>query len=174
MEEKSQYYLEQRQIQEFLPHRPPFLLIDRILDISGPQVMDDDNPKNKIGIKVVARKNVSMNEPHFIGHFPEVPVMPGVLIIEAMAQAASFSLYPSVIKKIRSHSDAFQCVLVGVDDARFRSPVTPGDVLRIETEVASSRSSLWVFNCKAFVDDKLVAEAKLMANLIPVSQRQVF
>src|SRR6476469_8510195 len=90
----SEYYLEQKQIQKFLPHRQPFLLVDRILSITGPNVMTDENPKNKLGIKVVGQKNVSMNEPHFAGHFPEFPIMPGVLILETMAQVASFSMYP--------------------------------------------------------------------------------
>ena len=174
MSEPIGYRLVQKQIQEFLPHRPPFLLVDRILEISSPHPMDDDNMKNKVGIKVIGQKNVTMNEPHFLGHFPQAPVMPGVLIVEAMAQVASFSMYPAAIKKIRGAGEAYQCVLVGVNDARFRAPVIPGDVLKIETEVTMSRSFLWTFACKAFVEGKLVAEANLMANLIPTSAKQVF
>jgi 3-hydroxyacyl-[acyl-carrier-protein] dehydratase len=174
MTEKSSYHLEQKQIQEFLPHRAPFLLVDRILEITGPQIMTDDNPKNKIGIKVIGQKNVTINEPFFQGHFPDQPVMPGVLIIESMAQVASFSMYPSMIKKIQQASDKFQCALVGVDNARFRIPVTPGDVLRFETEVTGCRTTLWSFSAKAFVDGKLVAEANLMANLVSASQKPIF
>ena len=174
MSEKSKYYLEQRQIQEFLPHRPPFLLVDRILDITSENDLMDESPKSKVGIQVVGIKNVSMNEPFFQGHFPGIPIMPGVLILETMAQVASFSMYPAGIKKIREQNEMFQCVLVGVDGARFRVPVTPGDVLKIETVVVGCRTSLWSFECKGTVDGKLVAEAKIMANLIPSSQKQVF
>jgi 3-hydroxyacyl-[acyl-carrier-protein] dehydratase len=164
--EKSAFYLEQKQIQEFLPHRYPFLLVDRILDISAPNPMDDDNLKNKIGIKVVGQKNVSMNEHFFQGHFPEMAIMPGVLQIEAMAQTASFAMYPMMIEKIRRAEQKFQCFLVGVDEVRFRQPVTPGDVLRFEAEVTACRKSLWIFAAKAFVGEKLVSEATLMANLM--------
>ena len=174
MSETPSFHLEQKQIQEFLPHRAPFLLVDRILEISGPQPMNDDQPKNKVGIKVIGQKNVTINEPFFQGHFPEFAVMPGVLIIEAMAQVASFSMYPSMIKKIREAADRFQCVLVGVDNARFRIPVVPGDVLRFETEVTGCRTTLWSFAGKAYVDGKLVAEANLMANLVSASHKPIF
>jgi 3-hydroxyacyl-[acyl-carrier-protein] dehydratase len=166
MNERSPYYLEQRQIQKFLPHRYPFLMVDRILEITGPGPLDDENPKSRLGIKVVGQKNVTMNEPYFTGHFPELPIMPGVQIVEAMAQVASFSVYPSFIKNMDHYREGFQCFLVAVDGARFRNPVTPGDVLRIETEVTMCRSSMWGFGCKAFVDGRLVAEADLMANLV--------
>ena len=171
--EKSEFYLEQKQIQEFLPHRYPFLMVDRILEISSPNPLETEELKQKVGIKVIGQKNVSVNEPFFQGHFPTVPVMPGVLIIEAMAQVASFSMYPNGIKKIRA-GDSFQCVLVGVDGARFRMPVTPGDTIRIETVCVGCRTQLWSFECKAFVGEKLVAEAKLMANLVALSEKKVF
>jgi 3-hydroxyacyl-[acyl-carrier-protein] dehydratase len=166
MSNKSPFYLEQKEIQAFLPHRYPFLMVDRILEISGPNAMDDDHPKNKIGIKVIGLKNVTMNEPYFTGHFPEMPIMPGVQIVEAMAQVSSFSMYPSMIKRLQKGDEQFQCFLVGVDGARFRVPVTPGDSIRFETEVTGCRTSMWTFMGKAYVDGKLVAEAKLMANLI--------
>jgi 3-hydroxyacyl-[acyl-carrier-protein] dehydratase len=92
--------------------------------------------------------------------------MPGVLIVESMAQVASFSMYPSMRMRALDPDHGFQCFLVGVDEARFRVPVTPGDSLRIETEVVACRSSLWTFECKATVDGKLVAEARIMANLV--------
>ena len=169
--DKNPYHLEQKEIQKFLPHRPPFLLVDRVMSIAGPNTMVDDQPKNKLGIKVVAHKNVSMNEPHFTGHFPDFPIMPGVLILETMAQVASFSMYPFMMREdvLRSR---FQCVLVGVDQARFRIPVVPGDVLRIETEVTGCRTFLWSFLCHAYVGEKLVAEAKIMANLMPVNEKK--
>jgi 3-hydroxyacyl-[acyl-carrier-protein] dehydratase len=162
--EKTQYLLQQKEIQEFLPHRYPFLLVDRILEIKGPSATGEINPNDHVGIKVVGLKNVSMNEPFFTGHFPQRPIMPGVLIIEAMAQVASFAFYPTVIEKVRNH-ESLECVLVGVDETRFRVPVVPGDQLRIETTVLKCRRTLWSFECKAFVGDKLVAEAKLLANL---------
>lgn len=164
--EKSKYYLEQKQIQEFLPHRQPFLLVDRIFDITGPETMANDDMKAKTGIKVFGQKNVSMNEPFFQGHFPDLPIMPGVLQIEAMAQVASFSMYPSMIEKIRKGDQTFQCFLVGVDGVRFRQLVVPGDVLKFETEVTAVRKTIWMFNCKGFVEGKLVSEASLMANLM--------
>jgi 3-hydroxyacyl-[acyl-carrier-protein] dehydratase len=166
MNEGKAYRLEQREIQAFLPHRYPFLMVDRILDITGPGALDDDNPKTKVGIKVVGIKNVSVNEPYFTGHFPNMPIMPGVQIIEAMAQVASFAFYPTYMKKTPAERDGFRCFLVGVDGARFRVPVVPGDTLRFETEVSLCRSSMWAFTCKAYVEGKLVAEANLMANLV--------
>jgi 3-hydroxymyristoyl/3-hydroxydecanoyl-(acyl carrier protein) dehydratase len=128
--------------------------------------MDQAGSKNKVGIRVEGIKNVTATEPHFPGHFPGLPIMPGVMIVETMAQVASFSLYPSMRHRIGKTDESFQCFLVGVDEARFRVPVTPGDTLRIETEVVSCRSSLWTFACNAFVEDKLVAEARIMANLV--------
>jgi 3-hydroxyacyl-[acyl-carrier-protein] dehydratase len=159
------YRLDQKLIQEFLPHRYPFLLVDRVLDITGPENMDSADTKSKIGVKVIAQKNVSVNEPFFQGHFPQLPIMPGVLLVEAMAQACSFAMYPHMIKRIREGKENIQCLLVGVDQARFRVPVVPGDVLRFECEVVNCRTSLWSFECKVYVEGKLVAEANLMANL---------
>lgn len=163
--DKPQYSLSQKEIMAFLPHRAPFLLVDKILEISGPNTMTDDNPKNKIGIKVIGVKNATINEPQFQGHFPQLPLMPGVMIIETMAQVASFSMYPFTIDRLKA-GESMMCMLVGVDKARFRTPVVPGDSLRIETEVTTCRTSIWNFDCKAYVDGKLVAEASLMANLV--------
>jgi 3-hydroxyacyl-[acyl-carrier-protein] dehydratase len=174
MSEATPFKLDQKLIQEFLPHRYPFLLVDKVLSITGPADMDNDDTKTKVGVKVVAQKNVTVNEPFFQGHFPTLPIMPGVLITEAMAQVSSFSMYPLMIKKIRETNETFQCFLVGVDNARFRVPVVPGDILRIETEVTTCRKSMWAFSCKAFVDDKLVAEADLMANLTLAGGKKAF
>ncbi len=166
MNEPAPYQLDIRKIQEFLPHRYPFLMVDRILDITGPGPLDSDESKTKIGIKVRGVKNVTMNEPYFTGHFPDLPIMPGVQIIEAMAQVASFSIYPTYMKRKAEFDDGFQCFLVGVDNARFRAPVTPGDVLVVETEVTMSRSTMWGFHVRGTVDGKLVAEADLLANIL--------
>jgi 3-hydroxyacyl-[acyl-carrier-protein] dehydratase len=172
--EATQFPLTQKEILDFLPHRYPFLFVDRVLEISGPNPMDDENPKNKIGIKVIGIKNVTAVEPHFTGHFPDAPILPGVIMIETMAQVASFSMYPLVSKQKREQGASFQCVMVGVDQARFRALVTPGDSLRVETEVTACRSSIWTFTCKAYVEGKLVAEANLMANMVNAAKKQVY
>ena len=152
--------VETADILKLLPHRYPFLLVDRIVDMDG--------DRSAMGIK-----NVAANEPYFQGHFPGFSILPGVLIIEIMAQAASFSVYPymaaSVALGVESMARQFQCILVGVDSARFRKPVVPGDTLRIETTVTKCRGRLWAFQCTALVDGQRVAEADLMANLISTS-----
>ena len=135
------------EIQKVLPHRYPFLLVDRIIEI-------DDN-KSVTGIK-----NVSFNEPFFQGHFPDNPIMPGVLIIEAMAQVGAYAAlnYPEVENKI-----AF---LAGIDRARFRHPVIPGDTLKIKTELVKIRANSGRIKCSAYVEDKLVADAEMTFALI--------
>jgi 3-hydroxyacyl-[acyl-carrier-protein] dehydratase len=162
---ETSYRLNINQIQKFLPHRTPFLLLDRVLEIQFTGGADDPYPCAPVGTKVVAIKNVSFNEPYFQGHFPGFAILPGVLIIESMAQAASFSVYPSMVKDMDRLSKDFQCILVGVDGARFRKPVVPGDTLRIETEVVKSRGRLWSFQCTATVDGQKVAEAEILAHL---------
>ena len=137
--------LDINEIMKILPHRYPFLLVDRILEI-------------ELGKSIVGIKNVSINEPFFQGHFPEHPVMPGVLIIEAMAQVAAILAYSSD-ESIRSKITYF----VGIDNARFRKPVMPGDQLRFEIEATGCKRGIWIFNAKAFVDGKLVTEAELKA-----------
>ncbi|MBC7692796.1 MAG: 3-hydroxyacyl-ACP dehydratase FabZ [Methylotenera sp.] len=170
MEQKPQpnpYLLNIDQIRRFLPHRSPFLLIDRILEIHPQGNLDDMTANDvKVGVKVVALKNISFNEPCFQGHFPEYSIFPGVLIIEAMAQAASFSLYPYLVKDLEAMARDFQCILVGVDGARFRKPVVPGDTLIIESVVSKCRGKLWFFDVVGKVDGQKVAEAQLMANLM--------
>jgi 3-hydroxyacyl-[acyl-carrier-protein] dehydratase len=160
------YSLNIQQIQRFLPHRTPFLLVDRILEIHPTGPLDAGAPMAELGTKVVGIKNVSFNEPYFQGHFPNYPIVPGVLIVETMAQVASFSVYPNLAKDIDRLSRDFQCILVGVDQARFRKPVVPGDTLRIETEVIKRRGSLWAFWCVAMVNGQKVAEAEILANLV--------
>lgn len=161
-----QYPLSINQIQRFLPHRAPFLLVDRILEIHPVGQMDAPPPVAEVGTRVVGLKNVSFNEPYFQGHFPHYAILPGVLILETMAQVASFSVYPNMIRDIDRLSREFQCILVGVDNVRFRRPVVPGDTLRVETEVVKCRGKLWGFQCTALVDGQRVAEAEILANLI--------
>jgi 3-hydroxyacyl-[acyl-carrier-protein] dehydratase len=163
---ENSYRLNIEQIQRFLPHRSPFLLVDRILEIHTiGNYADEPFPYAPVGTKVVGIKNVSFNEAYFQGHFPSFPILPGVLIIETMAQVASFSVYPNILKDIDRLSREFQCILLGVDGARFRKPVVPGDTLRVETEVVKCRGKLWAFQCTAFVDGQKVAEAEVLANL---------
>jgi len=132
-------------IQELLPHRYPFLLVDRVVSLEGDK-------------RIVALKNVSANEPFFQGHFPGKPVMPGVLIVEALAQAAAILM--------RGDDDAEVIPLfMGIDRARFRRQVVPGDQLRLEVETIQKRRSICKGAGKAFVGDELAAEAELMAML---------
>lgn len=133
-------------IMKLLPHRHPFLLVDRVVEFES----------NK---KIVGIKNVTMNEPFFPGHFPGHPVMPGVLIIEAMAQTGGLLVGLSNGENTGSRI----CYFVGVDNAKFRKPVRPGDQLRIEMEVQNCRRGIWSFSGKVFVDGKLVTEADLKA-----------
>ena len=149
---ENPYRLNVNQIQRFLPHRTPFLLIDRILEIHAVGSQETPPPSAQVGSKVVALKCVSFNEPYFQGHFPGFAIMPGVLILETMAQAASFAAYPSMEKDMDRLARDFQCILVGVDGVRFRKPVVPGDTLRIDAEVTRSRGKIWVFQCSASVD----------------------
>jgi 3-hydroxyacyl-[acyl-carrier-protein] dehydratase len=162
----SEFKLNIERIQEFLPHRAPFLLVDRILEIHPTGDLNDVSSNNKTGTRVVGIKNVSFNEAFFQGHFPGFAIMPGVLITESMAQVASFSLYPYMHRDLDKYRGKFQCILVGIESARFRRPVVPGDALRIETTVTKTRSKLWAFGCSATVDGQKVAEAEILANLI--------
>lgn len=140
--------LDIKQIMERLPHRYPMLLVDRVLEMVP-------------GKSIVAIKNVSMNEPFFEGHFPHHPVMPGVLIIEAMAQAAAlFSFEDQDDVSAANHKIAYY--LVGVDGARFRRPVVPGDQLRLEVVADRISRSICKYTGRALVDGQEVAEAKLM------------
>jgi len=140
--------IEIREIMGTLPHAYPFLLVDRITEI-------------EIGKRIVGIKNVTYNEPFFQGHFPGRPIMPGVLIVEAMAQTAGVLAFKSVPQEDSGKPVYF----LGLDNVRFRKPVVPGDQLRLELEVTRHRQSIWGFKGKAFVEDKLVAEADLLAML---------
>jgi beta-hydroxyacyl-ACP dehydratase FabZ len=129
-----------------MPHRYPFLLIDRVLE------MDDT--------KIRAVKNVSVNEPHFLGHFPEVPVMPGVLVVEAMAQAGGFLLFSQVDER-----EGKLIYFTGIDKCRFRKPVIPGDQLIFEVELVAKRSTFAKIKGRALVDGEVVCEAEMMSAL---------
>jgi 3-hydroxyacyl-[acyl-carrier-protein] dehydratase len=136
-------------VMQMIPHRYPFLLVDRVIEISA--------DRSAIGIK-----NVTINEAFFQGHFPSNPVMPGVLIIEAMAQTAAVlvvhSLGPSAAGKL--------VYFMSIENARFRKPVTPGDQLRIHVNKDRSRGNVWKFSAEAKVDGRLVAEATYAAMLM--------
>ncbi|HEU0265718.1 MAG TPA: 3-hydroxyacyl-ACP dehydratase FabZ [Geobacterales bacterium] len=138
--------LETTDIMELLPHRYPFLLVDRIIE-------------HEPGKSIVGIKNVTINEPFFPGHFPGHPVMPGVLIIEAMAQVGGVFGLLTYPEGERNRVTYF----TGIDNARFRKPVIPGDQLRLELLLTMNRRGIWGFNGKAYVGEKLVAEADLMA-----------
>ena len=118
------------EIREYLPHRYPFLLVDRVIDLD-------------LGKTITAIKNVTINEPFFDGHFPGLPIMPGVLIIEAMAQAAGILGFKTLDKK---PSDGSIYMFVGADKMRFKKPVVPGDQLTLKAAIVSSRSGLWKFD----------------------------
>jgi 3-hydroxyacyl-[acyl-carrier-protein] dehydratase len=134
------------EIKNLLPHRYPFLLVDRVLEF---------NP----GESLVGIKNVSVNEPYFQGHFPEKPVMPGVLIIEALAQATGLLAFSTGNKGAERETLYY---LVGIDNARFKQPVIPGDQLRLEVTVTKQKRGIWVFDTKATVDGKVAATAVIM------------
>jgi len=148
-EKKSgDYLLDIDAIMKIMPHRYPFLLVDRILDLEP----------NK---KVTALKNVSINEPYFAGHFPGHPIMPGVLIIEAMAQAGGILLLNTV-----PDPENKLVYFMGIDGVRFRKPVKPGDQLRFEVEMVQFRRGTCKMKGQAFVGPDLVTEAELMATIV--------
>ena len=133
-------------ILKHLPHRYPFLLIDRVLDYEP-------------GKSLIAIKNVTHNEPHFPGHFPNRPIMPGVLILEAMAQATGILAFKTTD---RIPDDNSLYYFVGIDNARFKQPVEPGDQLRLEVEFVKQMRGIWKFKGRALVDGKVVCSADLM------------
>ena len=138
-----------REIERILPHRYPFLLVDAVDEISAE--------------KIVARKNVTRNEPHFQGHFPGHPVMPGVLIIEALAQTGA--LYAAQIVGLDPEKQVIY--FMAIDGAKFRKPVVPGDVLRLEVVPLRKGGVVWKMRGEAKVGETLVAEAEFMASIQP-------
>ncbi len=135
-----------QEILEHLPHRYPFLLIDRVLECEP-------------GKSLVALKNVSVNEPMFTGHFPERPIFPGVLIMEALAQATGILAFRTNEKKPDGSSLYY---FAGIDKCRFKQPVLPGDQLILEVEIVKEKRGIWKFNGVAKVDGKVVASAEIM------------
>ncbi len=134
------------EIQKLLAHRYPFLLVDRVVDY-------------EIGKRLTAVKNVTINEPFFQGHFPGYPVMPGVLIMEALAQATGLLGFKTMDQ---NQDEETLYLFVGIDDARFKRQVVPGDVLTLDVELIKRKRSIWKFDCKATVDGKLAASAIIM------------
>jgi 3-hydroxyacyl-[acyl-carrier-protein] dehydratase len=133
-----------KEIQKLLPHRYPFLLVDRIIELVP-------------ATKAVGIKNVTMNEEFFRGHFPDQPIMPGVLIIEALAQVAA-------ILAFKTGGDAGKAVyFMSIERAKFRKPVVPGDQLRLDVSILQHRGSVWKFSGNALVEDKIAAEAEFTA-----------
>ncbi len=137
-----------QEILDFLPHRYPFLLVDRVIEYQA-------------GERIVAIKNVTFNEPFFQGHFPGVPIMPGVLIIESMAQAGGVLVFKTLPDRDRK-----LVFFMGINKARFRRPVRPGDQLRIEMDVVRVKKRFGKLQGKAFVDGKLVSEADILFSLV--------
>ncbi|WP_041448894.1 3-hydroxyacyl-ACP dehydratase FabZ [Anaeromyxobacter sp. Fw109-5] len=137
-------------IQRILPHRPPFLLVDRVVAVEP-------------GVRLVAWKSVTMNEPFFVGHFPGKPVMPGVLILEALAQACALL----AVKSMGPDEDVDEKItyLMSIDGAKFRRPVVPGDRLELHVEVVKRKGAIWRQKGTAIVDGQTVAEADFMAML---------
>ena len=132
---------------ELLPHRYPFLLVDRVTDVEP-------------GASLSAIKNVTVNEPFFQGHFPGEPIMPGVLLLEAMAQATGLLAFSGMVD---AHKSSLY-MLVGIDKARFRGQVLPGDQLQLEILLKRTMRGIGMFECKALVDGKVVAEAEMMCS----------
>jgi 3-hydroxyacyl-[acyl-carrier-protein] dehydratase len=137
-----------QEILGLLPHRYPFLLIDRVVEFER-------------GKRLVAIKNVTMNEPFFQGHFPGYPLMPGVLIVEAMAQAGAIIMLNEIPDREKKLA-----VFTGIEKAKFRRPVTPGDQLRIEVDVVAMKSRLGRMDAKAFVDGKVACQATLTCSIV--------
>lgn len=136
------------EIMKYLPHRYPFLLVDKIVEIGE--------------AKIVGLKNVTINEPFFQGHFPGHPIMPGVLLIEAMAQVGGIFAF----KSMNATPETKVVYFMGIDKARFRKPVLPGDQIRFELELLKKRGPVYSFKGNAFVDGKAVAEAELLATIV--------
>ncbi len=134
------------EIRRYLPHRYPFLLIDRVVELVE-------------GERILAYKNVSINEDVFNGHFPQFPVFPGVMIIEAMAQACGILGFKTMNK---TPEDGSLYLFAGIDDVRFKRQVVPGDRVFIESKVVSEKRGIWKFDCEAKVDDQLVTKATIM------------
>ncbi len=141
--------LDIHQIKQYLPHRYPLLLVDRVVDF-------------ELGKSITAIKNVTVNEEFFNGHFPHKPVMPGVLMIEAMAQTAAILSFLTMGKKPDENSIVY---FVGIDNARFKRPVEPGDQLKMEVEILRNSRGIWKYQARGSVDGQIAVEAELMCTM---------
>ncbi len=146
--------LDINQIKQYLPHRYPLLLVDRVLDWES-------------GKNITAIKNVTINEEFFVGHFPHKPVMPGVLTIEALAQTSALLAFLTTGQKPDDNAVVY---FVGIDGARFKRPVEPGDQLKMHVEILRHARGIWKFHAKATVDDQLVVEAELMCTMRSINE----
>jgi len=146
MTETTNLPIDINRIMQMIPHRYPILLVDRVLELTP-------------GESAVSLKNVTMNEPHFNGHFPGFPVMPGVLIVEAMAQTAAIV----VVETLGAEAEGKVVFFMTIDNAKFRKPVTPGDSMHIHVEKVKARGPMWKFSGKAMVGDTVCAEATFSA-----------
>ena len=149
MGEQNLSHMDIHEILEYLPHRYPLLLVDRVLEVVP-------------GERIVALKNVSFNEPFFPGHYPHHPVMPGVLVIEALAQTAAILSFKTMGGKPDDKSVYY---FVGIDGARFKRPVSPGDQLIFEVSILANKRGIWKFAALAKVDGQVAAEAELMCTV---------
>ena len=138
--------MDSSEIRKYLPHRYPFLLVDRVVEIN-------------LGKSIVAYKNLSVNEPFFNGHFPDQPVFPGVLLVEAMAQAAGILGFKSMDK---TPADGSIYYFVGADNLRFKRPCVPGDRVMLRASIVSDRRGIWKFNVSSDVDGELAASATIL------------
>ena len=142
----SAIVMDVKEIREYLPHRYPFLLVDRVVEL-------------KLGESIVAYKNITINEGIFQGHFPEIPIFPGVLIVEAMAQAAGILGFKTMGKKPQDGSIYY---FVGCDEIRFKRPVVPGDRLQLEARILSEKRGIWKFAVRASVGAELASEGVIL------------
>ncbi len=141
------------EIQKILPHRYPFLLVDRITEL-------------EVGKSITGYKNVTIGEPVFQGHFPGHPIYPGVMIIEGMAQAGGVLAFESMSDEDKEGTQDKVVYFMSIDKAKFRAPVTPGDKLVYKLDVIKNKGAVWNLDAKAYVDDKLVAQAELKAMIV--------
>ncbi len=144
--ESNSILMDIREIRKYLPHRYPFLLVDRVVELN-------------LGKNIVAYKNISANEPFFNGHFPEIPILPGVLILEAMAQASGILGFKTMDKTPQDGSIYY---FVGSDKIRFKRPVVPGDQLQLESTIVSEKRGIWKFECRATVDGELACAGNIL------------
>ncbi len=145
--------MDSQRIQELIPHRDPFLLVDRVTDLDPEE------------ISIVAQKNITEDEPYLEGHFPGNPIMPGVLVIEALAQTGLICLFE--LKLIEPEADFF---FTGIEQVKFRRPVVPGDLLELHVKLLRNKRTLWKFEGRAFAGGQIAAEGLFTAYAIPRSQ----